>query len=342
MSWYDNPPHNDSAESPGDFDDLTPQAVLRSVEAGFDLRLSGSITPYNSYINRVYELTDEDGQSFMAKFYRPGRWDEAAILEEHRFIQDCVALEIPTVAPLPDADGDTLITVELEGVVSGLTKEYSFAVFPKRSGRNFDAESEDDWLRLGSLVGRMHTAARQRPASHRLVCNPATIRRTFLQELEAANAVPGPHHAEFFELAHELLERIEPLFKDIPLQRVHGDCHRGNILERPGEGLLLIDFDDMMMGPAVQDLWLLLPERADNCPAEFNLIVEGYEQFQPFDYRWKGLIEPLRAMRMLYYLAWAARQRNDLRFRREHPDWGTPAFWIKEIEDLREQLPYCE
>lgn len=324
----------------GDFDHLTPRLVLAAVEGAFGLKLNGNITPYNSYINRVYELHDEDGQIYMAKFYRPGRWSEEAILEEHDFIQDCVDMEIPTVAPIPDPDGHTLSVVEVVDETEQL-QEYSFALFPKRGGRNFDAESDDDWLRLGALVGRMHTAAQRRDAERREHCLPSPIIQQCMQELDNGEAVHPEHRQEFFDLAEEIRRQIDPLFDGVPLQRVHGDCHRGNILERPGEGLLLIDFDDMMVGPAVQDLWLLLPERADECPREFKLVVEGYERFRPFDYSQKQLIEPLRAMRMLYYLAWSARQRQDRRFKTEHPHWGGSAFWSKEVEDLREQLKYC-
>ncbi|MFW6344658.1 MAG: serine/threonine protein kinase [Sediminispirochaetaceae bacterium] len=326
---------------PGDFDYLTPELIIKAVEGAFGLRLTGNITPYNSYINRVYELHDEDGQVYMAKFYRPGRWSEEAILEEHTFITDCVEMEIPTPAPIAAQDGDTLPIVEA-AAPSGYTKEYYFALFPKRGGRNFEAEGEEDWLRLGSLVGRMHMAAQKRSAEQRQYCLPSPVIQKCLQELEDGDAVHPEHRQEFFELAGEIRERTEPFFQGVPLQRVHGDCHRGNILERPGEGLLLIDFDDMMVGPSVQDLWLLLPERAEECPGEFNLVVEGYERFRPFDYSQKRLIEPLRAMRMLYYLAWSARQREDRRFKEEHPYWGSSAFWSKEIEDLREQLQYCE
>ena len=324
----------------GDFDHLTPKLVLKAVESAFGLSLTGNITQYNSYINRVYELHDEEGLIYMAKFYRPGRWSEEAILEEHAFIRDCVEMDIPTVAPLTDPEGDTLPVVEVVDNSENL-QEYCFALFPKRGGRNFDAESEEDWLRLGALAGRMHTAALQREAGHRQRCLPGPIIRKCIQELEDDEAVHPEYRQEFFGLAGEIRQHIEPLFEGVPLQRVHGDCHRGNILERPGEGLLLIDFDDMMTGPAVQDLWLLLPERADECPQEFNLVVEGYERFLPFDYSQKRLIEPLRAMRMLYYLAWSARQRRDRRFLTEHPHWGGSAFWSKEIEDLREQLQYC-
>ena len=328
----------------GDFDLLQPQVVLAAAEAGFGLRLDGSMTPYNSYINRVYELKREDGKSYMAKFYRPGRWSFQAIQEEHAFLHDCAQNDIPVVEPLPDPDGDSLLEVQSAGETE---QSYLFALFPKRAGRNFDAESDQDWLRLGSLVGRMHLAARSSnptplSASCRPVCLPRPIITTCLQELDQAGALHPDVSSEFINLADTILQRIEPLFTDVPLQRVHGDCHRGNILERPGEGLLLIDFDDMMIGPAIQDIWLLLPERADQCNHELNLIAEGYEQFLPFDYSWKRLIEPLRAMRMLYYLAWQARQRHDRKFQSDYPDWGSRAFWIKEVEDLREQLQYCE
>src|SRR6056297_1620785 len=333
----------------GDFDLLTPELVLKAVEGAFGLSWTGNITQYNSYINRVYELHEDDGQRYMAKFYRPGRWSEEAILEEHTFIQDCVDLEIPTVAPLPDPGGDTLPVVEVVDparVESGTTgtsttapehaklQEYHFALFPKRGGRNFDAESEEDWLRLGALVGRMHTAALQRGADRRQYCLPSPIINQCLLELDEGNAVHPEHRKEFFELAAEILRRIKPLFEGVTLQRVHGDCHRGNILERPGEGLLLIDFDDMMIGPAVQDLWLLLPDHADACTRELTMLEDGYSQFRALDHREFELIEPLRFMRMVHFLAWRGRQRHDHWFRQQFPEWGNHAFWVREMEDL--------
>ncbi len=332
--------HETHSNGNGDFDYLTPKLVLAAVEGAFGLSLQNHITAYNSYINRVYELHSDEGKIYMVKFYRPGRWSEEAILEEHKFIRDCVELEIQTVAPIPDPEGQTLPVME---VVDGSEqlREYSFALFPKRSGRNFDAESDDDWLRLGALVGRMHSAARVREAVHREYCLPSPIIEQCVHELKNSGAVHPDYRQEFFDLAEEVRLLIGPLFDGLQLHRVHGDCHRGNILERPGEGLLLIDFDDMMVGPAVQDLWLLLPERAEESAREFSLVVEGYERFQPFDYSQKKLIEPLRIMRMLFYLSWSARQRRDSSFKSLYPHWGGSAFWSKEIEDLREQLKYC-
>jgi Ser/Thr protein kinase RdoA (MazF antagonist) len=219
---------------------------------------------------------------------------------------------------------------------------FDFALYPRKGGRSFDAESGEDWVRLGALVGRLHAVGARGQAGHRLACVPEASTAVFLEELESAGVVPAKHAAEFFGLAREALSGIAPLFSGVGLQRIHGDCHRGNILDRPGEGLLLIDFDDMMRGPPVQDLWLLLPDRARSSRRELELVLEGYEAFHPFEHSTLRLIEPLRLMRLLYYLAWSARQRGDLRFRESNPNWGSEAFWIKEIEDLRDQLTAIE
>lgn len=319
----------------GTFDLLTPDAVLAAVEGAFPVALDGTIVPYPSYINRVYGLQTDEGEGLVAKFYRPGRWTEEAVAEEHRFLRSLADAEIPVVAPVTDADGETL--AELSVGDSGNEAEYQFALFPKRGGRNFDPETEDDWLRLGGIVGRIHAVGALEQAPHRLTCLPDRLTASAVEELIEAGVVHPDLRAEFEQLAGEILDLIIPAFRGVPLRRLHGDCHRGNILDRPGEGLLVIDFDDMMNGPPVQDLWLLLPGRADDSRGELSLLVEGYEQFVTFDRDSLRLIEPLRFMRMLYFLAWRARQRHDHWFKREFPDWGTKAFWIREIEDLREQ-----
>jgi Ser/Thr protein kinase RdoA (MazF antagonist) len=139
-----------------------------------------------------------------------------------------------------------------------------------------------------------------------------------------------------------LIESSGPLFNDVECIRIQGDCHRGNILNRLDEGLLLIDFDDMAMGPPVQDLWLLLPDRADKSEHEISLFLQGYERFRRFDRRSIRCIEPLRAMRMIYFLGWCSRQIDDAQFKKHFPDWGNDSFWQKEINDLREQLGFVE
>ncbi|WP_460057244.1 serine/threonine protein kinase [Spirochaeta dissipatitropha] len=333
-----NNPEINAAEGSADFEQLRPELIIPAVEQAIGIELDGTINQYNSYINRVYEVRDAAGKPYMAKFYRPGRWTDEAILEEHEFIFDCAGSEIPTVAPLRDEDGSSLFSVESSSDERSV--EFSFALFPKRSGRNFDAESDDDWLRLGALAGRLHSVSAMRNVENRISWTPRDILDSYVAELRESNCVHPDLANDFFELVESLLLKINDDFSQLPRFRIHGDFHRGNILDRSEEGLLLIDFDDMMLGPAVQDIWLLLPERAEECPREFNLIAEGYEQFRSFDYRWKSYIEGLRLMRMIYYLAWSARQRMDKGFISDFPSWGSKAFWMKEIEDIHEQARF--
>ena len=322
------------------FDLLTPYVAVQAIESVIAAPVDGALTGYPSYVNRVYGFCGEDGRHYVAKFYRPGRWAWEAIAEEHRLVARCAAAELPVVAPLADLDGETLHAVTAAS--GSAEQEFYFAVYPKRNGRNFDADRDEDWLRIGALVGRLHLAMAGGGAAHRLTYTPQAATARFIDELAQAGVVAPNAASEFFELAHGAVERFAPLFAGVPLQPVHGDCHRGNILDRAAEGLLLIDFDDLMLGPAVQDLWLLLPGRVADSRGELALLLEGYEQFRPFDWRDLRLIEPLRLMRMIYYLAWSALQRHDLRFRESFPHWGGAAFWTQETEDLRTQLRVIE
>lgn len=319
------------------------------------------LVPYPSYINRVYGIRNDEGVEYVVKFYRPDRWSEAAIAEEHRFLLDCVEAELPVVAPLADSGGETLQTLALsapgpEGpkdpsgeaghslaavdapdpAAGNGERHFPFALFPKMGGRNFDPEADEDWRRLGALVGRLHQVAGKRSASFRAACTP-DLTQTFVFELLEADLVDSEVAGDFETICRDTIANIRPLFDGGRLQRLHGDLHRGNILDRPDTGLLLYDFDDMMVGPPVQDLWLLLPGRRSDSERELGLLLEAYEDFTPLERSSLALIEPLRFMRMVYFLAWRARQRNDYWFRSSFPDWGTKSFWLKEIEDLRDQ-----
>jgi Ser/Thr protein kinase RdoA (MazF antagonist) len=190
-------------------------------------------------------------------------------------------------------------------------------------------------------VGRVHQIGVRNGASERLTVDPATWTGPFVRELIDNGMVHPEFVNEFHDLVWSVIEGVQPLFSGINLQRIHGDCHRGNILERPGEGLLLIDFDDMMVGPAVQDLWLLLPDHAEACTRELTMLEDGYSQFRTLDRRELDLIEPLRFMRMIHFLAWRGRQRHDHWFQQQFPEWGNHAFWVREIEDLKDQALYC-
>jgi Ser/Thr protein kinase RdoA (MazF antagonist) len=311
-----------------DFTSLTPDLMLDAVEDATGRSLVGFAHPYKSYINRVYELQCTDGERLVVKFYRPGRWSEEALRDEHAFVSACAAEEIPVVPPMPLRSGDTL----------GRAADIFFAVFPKRWGRGFEACSADDWRRLGRIVSRMHIVGAREPASARVVMHPYRSTRDDLTDLREGGYVTPREHAAFFAIAEEIIELAGPLFEEVELIRIHGDCHAQNILERPDEGLMLIDFDDMVMGPAIQDLWMLLPDHADACRHEINFILEGYETFQEFDDRMLRLIEPLRAMRMLYFLAWCSRQLDDPNYKQTFPDWGSDGFWRQQVGDLRQQL----
>ena len=321
----------------GSFDALSPDAAVQAIERALGVVLDGTLDAYPSYVNRVYGVRREDGEALVAKFYRPGRWTRDAILDEHRFLRDLAGAEIPVIAPIDGTGGETLHELTTEG-----DARFFFTVFPRAGGRTFEPESADDFLRLGSLVGRCHAVAADGTAPHRAVCEPAGLTASFVDELLEADLVHPGCRPDFERIARDTIARIAPLFSGVRFSRIHGDCHRGNLIDRPGQGLALIDFDDMMSGPAVQDAWLVLPGYAADCTRELELLLEGYERFAPFDRSTLRLVEPLRFMRMIYFLAWRARQRDDYWFRGSFPDWGTEAFWITETEDLRVQALVIE
>lgn len=320
-------------EQKSGFAGLDPELVMDAVERHCGIRLDGSVTPYNSYVNRVFGLADEDERRYVAKFYRPGRWTRGAILEEHRFLADCAQAEIPVVAPIAGLSGETL----------GEAEGFSFAVFPELRARTFDVYGDEDWLRLGRTIGRLHAVGRARTAPARLRCAPDGTTTRYVESLTDANLVHPDCADDFARICDEALARIGPLFGQLSpgdFHRIHGDCHRGNILQNSGGAITLIDFDDMMTGPAIQDLWLLLPGHLGESMRETNLLLEGYEEFAPFNRATLALVEPLRFMRQIYFLAWCATQRDDPGFAERNPGWGTRAFWITETEDLAAQLGY--
>lgn len=323
------------------FDDLSPDLALSAVDEAFGLEPDGSFFAYPSYANRVYGLKADSGKEYVAKFYRPGRWTVEAILEEHGFVAELAAAEIPVVEPLADLDGCTLPELLLETGDGELS--FPFALFPKRAGRLFDAEHEEDWLRLGALAGRIHAIGAKRQFLHRARVVPGLASMYACDILEG-----GLVHPETVEQLEPLLGKAASLIDqaltsaNAPPIRLHGDFHRGNVLDRAGSGLLAIDFDDAAMGPAVQDLWLLLPGQANECRRELSLIVEGYEAFMPFDNSALSLVEPLRLLRMIHFIAWQSKQRYDRGFLERFEGWGSKNFWINQAVDLIDQIEHIE
>ena len=315
-------------EPMADFAGLTPDDVLHRVETALGARCSNMCRPLTSYINRVYEVQMDDGAWVVAKFYRPGRWDRRALQDEQDFLTDLAAAELPVIAPLKNSAGATLH--ESGGLC--------FAIFPKKGGRPCDEMSDSQWSEFGRLMGRIHNVGSERAARHRIHIAPHASAEEHLRYILATDFPYPTVRREFEQTARELLDHIAPLFEDVEEIRIHGDCHAANLIYRPGESFFLIDFDDMAMGPAVQDLWMMLPGHLRDCRHQVNLLLEGYDTFREFDDSTLRLVEPLRAMRFIHFIAWCARQKTDGGFARLAPDWGSAAYWKQEIHDLRKQL----
>jgi Ser/Thr protein kinase RdoA (MazF antagonist) len=315
-------------EGASDFAGLDPDTVLTLTERSLGVRCSNICRPLNSYINRVYEVHREDGDPVIAKFYRPGRWSRAALLDEHDFMRELVASEVPVIAPLPLLAGGTL------GCDAGM----HFAVYPKKSGRTFDEYTDEQWLELGRLIGRVHVVgARLRPRD-RITLAPDRSTRAHVDYLLAGGFVPPDLEGRLRDLAETFIEEAAPLFRGVEMTAIHGDCHISNLIHRPGESFFIIDFDDMAIGPPVQDLWMLLPGYRGDSLVEIDIFLEGYETFRRFDRRTLGLIGPLRAMRFVHYVAWCAHQVAEDGHSRVAPDFGTPAYWLRELSDLEQQI----
>ena len=310
------------------FADLGPDRILNLVERALAVPLTNLFRTFDSYINRVYELQQKDGASLIVKFYRPGRWSAAALQEEHSFLQELAGDEIPVIAPLQLPDGTTL--GEYEGV--------HYALFPKKGGRSVDEFDDDQWLQLGRLLGRVHGVGAGQKAKHRLRMAPDHSTREQLFYLLGTGLVPSDAALELRQVVERIIDETSPLFADFDPIRIHGDCHFANIIHRPGESFFLIDFDDMAMGPAVQDLWMLLPGDLEEAYVEMDILLEGYETFHHFDRRTFRLIEPLRAMRFVHYMAWCAHQVMADGTTRVISDFGSDEYWRREIADLRDQL----
>ncbi len=318
---------NQRGETGDDFQQLGPDRVLNLVEKTLGVRCNNLFRTLNSYINRVFEIETMEKVRMVVKFYRPGRWSKEAILDEHRFLLDLAEQEIPVVAPLIFPSGETL--AESDGLL--------FSVFPKCGGRSVDEFNDDQWLQLGRLLGRVHKVGDTVKAKHRITMAPQHSTRKQLTYLLKSPCVPEEMKSPLEKAGLAIIADIQPLFAKTEVIRIHGDCHFSNVIQRPGESFYLIDFDDMAMGPPVQDIWMLLPGEVDESFVELDLFLEGYETFRPFDRRALRLIEPLRAMRFIHYMAWCAHQVEGDGLTRAIDGFGSQEYWRSEIADLVDQ-----
>lgn len=307
------------------FQTLHPDIIMDALfEQG--IRVDSGLTPLNSYENRVYQFQDEDRKRYVVKFYRPQRWTTAQILEEHAFARELAADEIPLAAPLM-LNGTTL--PEYQG--------YRFAVFQSLGARQYETDNLDQMEWVGRYLGRIHQVGRRALFQHR----PSIGINEYLLEprtlLAASPLVPAALKDAFLSAADALIDAVRVRWgENTETLRLHGDCHPGNILWR--DGPLFVDLDDARNGPAVQDLWMLLNGDKAEQRMQLETIIEAYEEFTSFDMSELTLIEPLRAMRMVYYLAWLIRRWEDPAFPRNFPWLEEEDYWRRQTATFHEQV----
>lgn len=318
---------NSENNSSHPYEQLTPDCILDALEkVGFEP--TGSLLALNSYENRVYQASLEDGSFVITKFYRPNRWSDAAILEEHTFSNELTHKEIPIVAPLA-IKGKTLF--EFKG--------FRFAVFPRQGGRTPELEQPETLKQIGRFLGRLHSVGATRPFENRPKLTVQNFGFDSLKFLLDNNFISPEVRANYQHAAEEALQLLSDRYEAILPRniRLHGDCHPGNLLWTDS-GPHFVDLDDCRMGPAIQDLWMLLSGTSDEMSSQFRNILEGYETFFEFDLAELALIESLRTLRILHYSAWLARRWNDPAFPLHFPWFNSPRYWEDQMLTLREQI----
>lgn len=305
---------------------LSPDRVLEAVESGGFVP-SGHCFALNALENRVYDVRLEDGRHVVAKFYRPGRWSREAILDEHRMLFALREAEIPVCAPIRCDDGATLHA----------TGGIHFALWPRTGGRSPDELRDGEIEVLGRLLARIHGVAEAVAIPHRRTLGTRELAEEPLALLEERGFLPPACRARYRAAVAEVVRVYDERASGIALQPIHGDCHLGNLL-RGDEGWFFLDFDDMVVGPAVQDVWMLLPGRDAEAARQRRVFVDAYRQFRSFDERSWALVEPLRSLRFISYAGWIAKRWDDPCFPDAFPHFGTDDYWENETRDLEEQL----
>ncbi|WP_312214518.1 serine/threonine protein kinase [Pseudescherichia sp.] len=307
------------------FQTLHPDTIMDALfEQG--IRVDSGLTPLNSYENRVYQFQDEDRRRYVVKFYRPQRWSAEQISEEHQFAQELMKDEVPVAAPL-EFNGQTLLTHQ----------GYYYAVFPSLGGRQFEADNLDQMEWVARYLGRLHQTGRKKT----FISRPSIDVNEYLIEprhvFEHSMLIPAGLKAAFLNATDSLIEAVMAQWHTrFDLLRLHGDCHAGNILWR--DGPLFVDLDDARNGPAVQDLWMLLNGDKAERRMQLETIIEAYEEFSEFKTDEIALIEPLRAMRMVYYLAWLIRRWDDPAFPKNFPWLTGEDYWHRQTLTFIEQV----
>ena len=306
---------------------LTPDLILDAVESvGF--QCSGNLLALNSYENRVYQIGLEDAEPLIAKFYRPQRWTDGAILEEHQFAGELAQHEIPVVAPL---------LVNHQSLFTHQT--FRFALFPRKGGRALELDSLEHLAWMGRFIGRLHAVGATKPFAERSSLTVHSYGCAPYQLLMDKALIPAHLKEAYSAIALRVLDQVTQCFSQagvITSLRLHGDTHAGNVLWRDS-GPHIVDLDDCLMGPAIQDLWMLLSGDNEQMTLQLNTILRGYREFHDFNRRELILIEALRSLRMIHYSAWLAKRWDDPAFPLSFPWFNSAFYWQEQTAHLNEQ-----
>jgi Ser/Thr protein kinase RdoA (MazF antagonist) len=311
-----------------DFGALDPIQVLDALES-LGLYSDGRLLALNSYENRVYQVGMEEGPPLVAKFYRPGRWSDAQIVEEHDFLRELVEAEVPVVAPLTHGGR----TLQHHG-------GYRFTVFPRRGGRAPELDDSNTLEWLGRYIGRIHAVGAARGFQTRPVLDPQSFGSEPREYLLQHDCIPAGLRPAWAAISEQVVEGVAACYQragEVELLRLHGDCHPGNVLWTD-DGPHFVDFDDSRMGPAMQDLWMLLSGSREEMRSQLQDVLAGYEDIREFPDKELHLLEALRSLRLLHYSAWLASRFGDPAFQQAFPWFGSERYWQERILELREQV----
>jgi Ser/Thr protein kinase RdoA (MazF antagonist) len=292
---------------------------------------SGHCRALNSLENRVFDIGLDDGSHVVAKFYRPGRWNRQQIAQEHDFLFDLKDAEIPVLYPIAFPDGETIQS--REGI--------SYAIWPLTGGRE-PAEFSDEELGItGRLLARIHNVGAMKKADHRLDLSAKLLGIDPLEYLTANHFIPEALVNDFDYVVRKTVEVYQRESEGVPVHRIHGDCHIGNLLFGRS-GWYFLDFDDFYNGPAVQDVWMISSGRDAGADKKQQVFLDAYRLFRDFDDAWLKLVEPLRSLRLIHFSGWIARRWSDPAFPAAFPHFGTEDYWLREVQDLKEQVSLYE
>lgn len=305
------------------FKQLTPDLMLDALQS-VQLYPTSGLQPLNSYENRVYQFKTDDQQKVVVKFYRPERWTDGQILEEHQFISELQSAGLPVIAPKAFA-GETLLHWQ----------DYRFSIFPGVFGRPFVAEQLDDYAALGELTGRLHAIGRGRRFLNRPALDIAADIAAAIEQILPSALLPATLYHDYQQVLQQLLQLVSSRSLTFTPIRLHGDLHAGNLLATPT--LQLLDFDDCQAGPAIQDCWLSLHGEAAAQQLQLDVFLNEYQNYCDFDWSELALLEPLRCRRQLTYLAWLVRRWADPAFVQHFPWLAEASFWQQQLLTLRQQ-----